>query len=261
MVCRLGETEESVGLDEVSSVLPGSFNLYNVVPAVGVAKLLGLSNGQIIEGIRGFKPEEHRFERVGRFQGITFYNASIASVPEVTIEHLKSLGDDVETMLLGGFDRGMDFGTLAERIVHSKVRTVILFPETGRRIWEAISAWAAGSSSELPQHFFIDGGAGAESAMKEAVRIAYLHTGAGRICLHSPASPSFGVFKNYKERGQLFKRFVRELGKMKWKCECEVRNSNRETDVREFRFEFRISHFHFAFGLRSLDPSHPSLQG
>ena len=212
VICRLGETAESIPLDEVSAVLPGSFNLYNVVPAVAVAKLLDLEVGPIVEGIRSFKPEEHRFERVGSFRGITFYNASIATVPEVTIEHLKSLGDDVQTMLLGGFDRGMDFGMLAERIVQSKVRTVILFPETGRRIWEAISTSTAGSSRELPQHFFIDGGAGAESAMREAVRLAYLHTGAGKICLHSPASPSFGVFKNYKERGQLFKRFVRELG-------------------------------------------------
>jgi len=106
----------------------------------------------------------------------------------------------------------MDFGTLADLIVNSKIGTVILFPETGRRIWEAISASAIRLSGELPQHFFIDGSVGAESAMREAVRLAYLHTGAGKICLHSPASPSFGVFKNYKERGQLFKRFVRELG-------------------------------------------------
>ena len=208
-----GDTADSVALDDVNAVLPGSFNLYNVVPSIAVAQLLGLSIGQIVEGILSFKPEEHRFESVGTFQGVTFYNASIATVPEVTIEHLKSLGDDVQTMLLGGFDRGMDFGTLAEQIVHSKVRTVILFPETGRRIWEAIKTWAAAeSSSGPPQHFFIVGSAGAESAMREAVRLAYLHTSPGKICLHSPASPSFGVFKNYKERGQLFKRFVKELG-------------------------------------------------
>jgi UDP-N-acetylmuramoylalanine--D-glutamate ligase len=106
----------------------------------------------------------------------------------------------------------MDFGALAELIVRSEVRTVILFPETGRRIWEALTARAAESSREPPQHFFIDGSEGAEGAMREAVRLAYLHTIAGKICLHSPASPSFGVFRNYKERGQLFKRFVRELG-------------------------------------------------
>ena len=212
VICRLGETEESVALDDVSAVLPGAFNLHNVVPAVAAAKLAGLGDGQIIEGIRSFKPEEHRFERVGTFRGITFYNASIATVPEVTIEHLKSLGDDVQTMLLGGFDRGMDFGSLAELIAQREVWTVILFPETGRRIWEAISSRARESSSEPPRPFFVDGATGAEAAMKEAVRLAYLHTSAGKICLHSPASPSFGVFKNYKERGQLFKRFVRELG-------------------------------------------------
>jgi len=135
-------------------------------------------------------------------------------VPEVTIEHLKSLGDDVQTMLLGGYDRGMDFTVLAERILGSEVKTVILFPETGHRIWEAIGARAAESSStRLPRHFFIDKGAGPEAGMREAVRLAYVYTQPGKVCLHSPASPSFGLFKDYKHRGELFKRWVTELAK------------------------------------------------
>ena len=213
VVCRLGEvTENIVGLEEVEAVLPGSFNLNNVVPAVAAARLLDVPIERIIEGIRNFEPQEHRFDRVGTFQGVTFYNASIATVPEVTIEHLSSLGDDVQTMLLGGHDRGMDFAVLADRILDSGVKTVILFPDTGRRIWDALTARALESSKSLPRHLFIDRAQGAEAAMREAVQLAYLHTEPGKICLHSPASPSFGVFKDYKQRGNLFKRWVKELG-------------------------------------------------
>jgi UDP-N-acetylmuramoylalanine--D-glutamate ligase len=215
VICRLGGNRERViAVQDVEAALPGSFNLNNVVPAVAAARLLGVEIEKIAEGIRGFEPQEHRFDRVGTFRGVTFYNASIATVPEVTIEHLKSLGDDVQTMLLGGFDRGMDFGILAERILASEVRTVILFPETGRRIWEKITEKAAGaaSSARLPGYFFIDRADGPEGSMREAVRLAYLHTEPGKICLHSPASPSFGIFKDYRHRGELFKRYVKELG-------------------------------------------------
>jgi UDP-N-acetylmuramoylalanine--D-glutamate ligase len=215
VVSRLSEIPERVvTVQEVEATLPGSFNLNNVVPAVAAAILLGVEIEKIVEGIRDFEPQEHRFDRVGTYRGVTFYNASIATVPEVTIEHLKSLGDDVQTMLLGGYDRGMDFGVLAQRILESKVRTVILFPETGRRIWEAITAKAGeATSTRLPHSLFIDKAKGAEGSMREAVRLAYLHTEPGKICLHSPASPSFGIFKDYKHRGELFKRYVNELAR------------------------------------------------
>ena len=213
-VCiHLGDRIERVmSLEEVSAVLPGRFNLDNLLPAVAAAKVLGVDNGSITTGVRNFAPEEYRFDRVGTFRGITFYNASIATVPEVTIEHLGALAGDVQTMMLGGFDRGMDFAALARRILESDVRTVILFPDTGSRIWDAIveeaSKWPG---SKLPTHFYIDKMGGPENVMREAVRLAYLHTEPGKICLHSPASPSFGIFKNYKQRGELFRRFVKEL--------------------------------------------------
>jgi UDP-N-acetylmuramoylalanine--D-glutamate ligase len=215
VICDLGQGRERViAVQEVEAAVPGSFNLNNIVPAVAAARLLGVEIEKIVQGIRDFEPQEHRFDRVGTFRGVTFYNASIATVPEVTIEHLKSLGDHVQTMLLGGFDRGMDFGILAERILGSDVRTVILFPETGRRIWETIIEKAAGAASaRLPRNFFIDQADGPEGSMREAVRLAYLNTEPGRICLHSPASPSFGIFRDYKQRGELFKRYVNELAK------------------------------------------------
>ena len=182
--------------------LPGKFNLINVAAAVAAGKLAGVPAPQIGQAIRNFQPLEHRLECAGAYGGVTYYNDSIATVPEATIAALDTLGNDVETVLLGGMDRGLDFSALAKRLLGSDVRTVVLFPPSGVRIWKAISEQASTTSS-LPRHFFAN-------TMEEAARIAQAQTTKGKICLLSPASPSFGLFRDYRERGEAFKRLVRE---------------------------------------------------
>jgi UDP-N-acetylmuramoylalanine-D-glutamate ligase len=197
-----GEIEEVVRTGDVP--LLGEFNLHNVLAAVSVGKLLQVATDKIASAIRNFQPLEHRLELVGTYLGITFYNASIATVPEATIEHLNTLGQDVATILLGGYDRHLDFSNLANHLLRSQVKTLILFPATGQQIWEAIKVQHTVPST-LPQCFFVQD-------MEDAVRFAYQYTKPGKICLHSPASPSFGIFKDYIDRGNQFKYYVKKLG-------------------------------------------------
>jgi UDP-N-acetylmuramoylalanine--D-glutamate ligase len=197
-----GQHEAVVQVKEVPLV--GTFNLQNVLAAVAVGKLLGVSTDAIADAVRHFQPLEHRLELVGTYCGVTFYNAAIATVPQATIAHLEALGPDVQTILLGGYDRHLDFSELGERLANSQVKTLILFPTTGQRIWEAVCRQRK-STPALSQAFFVQD-------MKEAVRLAYHHTENGKICLLSPASPSFGLFRDYQERGNLFKRSVQQLG-------------------------------------------------
>ena len=197
-----GQEETILKVTEVP--LLGTFNLQNVLAAVAVGKLLGVSTSAIAEAIRHFQPLEHRLELVGTYHGITFYNAAIATVPQATLAHLEALGPDVQTILLGGYDRHLDFAELGERLAASQVKTLILFPTTGQRIWEAVCRRRQPVLAP-PQAFFVQN-------MADAVRLAYRHTQTGKICLHSPASPSFGLFRDYQERGNLFKQHVRQLG-------------------------------------------------
>ena len=146
-----------------------------------------------------FKFLPHRLEYLGKFKGIEFYNDSLSTIPETAIEALDYLGDKVQTLILGGFDRGLDFKKLAKRILKSKVKTLILFPTTGKRIRRALRAYGGRASVSS---FFV-------SDMEKAVKLAYQYTDKGKICLLSPASPSFGIFKDYAERGNLFKKFVK----------------------------------------------------
>lgn len=148
--------------------------------------------------VKKFKFLPHRLELIGKFRGVEFYNDSLSTIPETTCEALDFLGSRVETLILGGFDRGLNFEKLGRRIAKSKVNTLILFPETGKRILKAVFE----AKPRSIQHFFV-------RDMKRAVNLAYKHTDKGKTCLLSPASPSFGIFKDYEERGNLFKKFVK----------------------------------------------------
>lgn len=145
----------------------------------------------------------HRLEYVGKFKGTEFYNDSLSTVTEPAIEALDFLGNNVQTMILGGYDRGMSFKKLAKRLSESQVKTFILFPTTGKRIWQELKKLSS-FNGEL-SFFFTDD-------MKKAVKLAYRYTEKGKICLMSPASPSFGIFKDYAERGEAFKKFVKKYG-------------------------------------------------
>lgn len=178
-------------------------------PAVIIGKLFSIPKEKIRETIKNFKTLPHRLERVGEWKGITFYNDSLATIPEATIGAIDMLGSQVHTLVSGGFDRGIKFGHLAQKILKSNVKTLILFPTTGELIWKEIEKLnKKHASRRTPQHFFLNN-------MATAVELCYQNTLKGKICLLSPASSSFNLFRDYKDRGEQFKKFVKFYGKKK----------------------------------------------
>jgi len=180
--------------------------------AIAVGKLFKIPQERILKAIKEFKPLPHRLELVGTFKGIKFYNDALSTIPETAIAALDALGENVETIFLGGFDRGLNFKNLAKRVLKSKVKNVILFPTTGKKIWQSIrQAQKKALRQKHPavshiEPFFTDN-------MPDAVKIAYENTQKGKICLLSTASTSFSIFRDYKEKGNLFKKFVKRYGK------------------------------------------------
>lgn len=193
---------KNIGIKKI--FLP-EFYYLNIAAAIEVAKIFEIKNKDIKKVIENFKTLPHRLEFVGKFKGIYFYNDSLSTLPEATIFALKNFKKRVKTLILGGYDRGLDFKNLVSESLKNGVKTFILFPPSGERIWQEILKKIKDHSC-LPKVILVQN-------MKDAVKTAFKFTQKGEICLLSPASPSFGIFKNYKERGNLFKKYVKYYGK------------------------------------------------
>jgi UDP-N-acetylmuramoylalanine--D-glutamate ligase len=196
----LGQTDEEI-IKIKDILLLGKHNLENVCAAVMAADLAGVKKEAIVAVLKTFSGLPHRLEYVGEKFGIQFYNDSLSTIPEAAIEGIEAFDDRVETLIAGGFDRGLDYKILGEYLAKSKVQNLILFSPSGERIWEEVVK--AGGAEKLKK---LDA-----SSMHQAVMLASEETTSGKICLLSPAAASFGTFKDYKDRGEQFKKEVETL--------------------------------------------------
>ena len=199
------KTKKIIGQEKTH--LKGDFNLLNMAAAIEVGKIFKIPEVKILQAIKSFKPLEHRLEKIGPYSGITFYNDALSTIEQSAIAALDALGPNVETILLGGFDRRLTFKNLAKKILSSNLKTLILFPTTGQKIWDEIKKQSK-DGKNLPQSFFVDN-------MSDAVKLAYENTQKEKICLMSCASTSFSLFRDYQEKGNLFKKYAKELNPSK----------------------------------------------
>ncbi len=194
-----GKTEELIRSDQIQ--VRGEHNLLNISAAALASYTAGADRESIITGISGYTGLEHRLEYVATIDGIQYFDDSFATSPDPTIVALRAFKEPV-ILIVGGADKGADFTILAEEILKSSVKTLILIGKMGPVIKETILRVARGSSSPLPE--MVAGG----SEMSMIVATARAHAEPGDVILLSTACASFGLFKNYKERGNLFKKEV-----------------------------------------------------
>jgi len=189
---------EKIPLKKSEIPLLGAHNLKNIQAAIKVARLFNISDSAISEAIKNFKSLPHRLEFVGTFGGIKFYDDAISTTPESTIMAIKTF-KNIGTIFLGGKDRGYDFLEL-EKILRSRhIQNIVLFPESGSRILKSRSGFNIFETK----------------SMSKAVEFAFRNTPKGKICLLSTASPSYSLWKNFEEKGDLFQYFVRKYLKGK----------------------------------------------
>lgn len=205
-----GEGEERVvveraidldgGRDEVElfraadSPLPGDHNLANAMAAALLARALGAEAEDCRRALSAFRGLAHRMERVAESGGVVWYDDSKGTNPAATLGCLRGFADGTVHLILGGSDKGADFGELTGTVA-AKARRVYLIGETAPRIEAAL-----GGAVPTVRTGTLD------RAVAEAMEAAR----PGEAVLLSPACASFDQFENFNHRGDEFQRMVRE---------------------------------------------------
>jgi len=182
--------------------LIGPHNRENVAAALTVAHVIGVSEEIIRSTIKNFKGLEHRLEKVGTVNGVTFYNDSFSTTPETTIAAINAFSEPI-IIIVGGSDKGSDYTELGKLLAsRSNIKAVILIGLMSRKIEDAILSAKKSMSTKIVQ--------GCKN-MSEIVQKAYNIASEGDVVVLSPGAASFDMFKNYKNRGELFKEEVSKL--------------------------------------------------
>ena len=184
--------------------LLGKHNLYNVMPAIILAKNLGISNEQIATAIYSFTPLRHRLEYVCTVNDVSYYNDSLSTTPQAAVAALKVFADKDIILLAGGFERHQSFHDFANQILKNKVHAVILFPPTGARLKRTIIDLAIKKKLLVPKFFSAD-------TMPAAVTLAASLAKPHDLVLLSPAAASFSNFRDYADRGDQFCQSAKNL--------------------------------------------------
>lgn len=181
-------------------LIPGEHNVENYLAAIAAVQGL-VSDEVILHTAEHFPGVEHRIELVRNLKGVRYYNDSIASSPTRTIAGLRSFRQKV-ILIAGGYDKKIPFDTLGPE-VHAHVKTLVLTGHTAEKIRQAVISYP-GYQDGQPEIVM-------EDDFRQAVLAARDKAQEGDIVILSPACASFDHFKNFAQRGEIFKEIVRGL--------------------------------------------------
>ena len=196
-----GHLEDEYDLSHYHN-LPGTHNYYNTMAALAVCRKLGVTHDQIMHGLNTFHGLPNRIEYIGQYDGIAFYNDSISTIPEATVAAVRALRR-VETLILGGYDRGIEYGLLLQFFKEEPMPNIAFTGPAGKRILEE---WQA-SDTPMPENHIL------EDDFRKIVDFAFEKTSQNKIVLLSPAAASYDQFKNFEERGRVFTQLVQQHAK------------------------------------------------
>jgi len=189
-----GRTTDVIGTDELN--LLGRHNHENVMAAVAISLKMGVPMETVRSVLREFKAVEHRIEFVLERTGVKYYNDSKGTNPDAAIQAIKAMPGPI-LLIAGGYDKESEYDEWVESF-GDKVKYLVLIGQTRDKIAECAK-----------KHGFTE--IMYAEDMSEAVSVCASYTNMGDCVLLSPACASWGMFKNYEERGEIFKECVRSL--------------------------------------------------
>ena len=185
-------SEHEFAIDVKAFPLLGEHNLSDAKAALTACAAYGCDTDALLPYLYSFHPLEHRLELVGTFGGITFYNDSISTIPQAAVAACKAVGK-VDFLLLGGFDRNIDYNPLVEFLLEYGVPHLLFTGKAGERMMEMLRE--RGCQSDLVRY----------DSMEAAFAYLKYYAKIGDVCLLSPAASSYDQYKNFEERGRKFK--------------------------------------------------------
>ncbi len=174
----------------------GKHNHENAMAAIAGAISLGVSLDNIRKALKSFVAVEHRIEYTATKNGVKYYNDSKGTNPDASIQAVKAMTTPT-ILIAGGYDKGSDYEEWIN-CFDGKIKKMLLMGATAEKI--ADTAKKLGFSD----YEFVN-------SMEEAVAYSYEHACPGETVLLSPCCASWGMFKDYEERGRIFKELVRKL--------------------------------------------------
>lgn len=179
--------------------LLGAHNYLDIAFVYGICCDFSVGDEQFAKGLESYVPLPHRLQYVGNVDGVSYYDDSISTIDETTIQALNTIRN-ADTVLIGGMDRDISYVNLEQYLSASPVAHIILMEATGKRIYEEIL-------QNMPDFH------GKERLyvvehLEDAVKLAKEITAKGGSCILSPAAASYGIFKNFEERGDCFQSLV-----------------------------------------------------
>ena len=179
--------------------LKGVHNYTNIAAAMAALACVNKHTdwNAVSEHLDTFKPLPHRMEYVGTYHDIVFYNDSISTIPQATIAAVKAISN-VDTLILGGMDRGIDYSPLVAYITQTQVRNFIFTGAAGKRMMQMFE------NKNIPNLYFCNN-------YQEIVSLAMNITQKGKTCLLSPAASSYDSFKNFEQRGDYYKELIQNF--------------------------------------------------
>ncbi len=200
-----GKAEKIMKVSDIALI--GSHNLENVMPAVVIAKELGVASKDIVAAVKNFTGLPYRLELVREVAGVKYYNDSFSTTSETSMAAVDSF-DEPTVLIAGGFDKGLDYGQWAVKILTKpSLKTVILVGDTADKMEDEIveAEEKLGSAEGSPTKVL------RRDDLEEAVLEAYTEASDGWVVVMSPAASSFDQFASYKERGEKFIEIVKQL--------------------------------------------------
>lgn len=178
--------------------LIGKHNLCNMAVAYMVSKQFGVSDENFKKAMKEFKPLSHRLENLGVIDGITYVDDSISTIGQSCIQALVSL-PNTTTVLVGGMDRGIEYNELEAYLSKRNDLNVIFMYSSGERVY-----------NELKEKHLLHDRMTLVNDLQEAMFLAKKISPKGSLVLLSPAASSYDHFKNFEERGDVFRELAKK---------------------------------------------------